>query len=35
MVAPDPIVYSLIWIVAILLVFVPLATRLYKTAATR
>ncbi len=30
-----PVVYTLIWVVLLLLVFVPLAIRLYKRAATR
>jgi ABC-2 type transport system permease protein len=30
-----PIVYTLLWVVAILVIFVPLAVRLYKRAASR
>jgi ABC-2 type transport system permease protein len=31
----NPVLYSLLWFVVLLVVFVPLATRLYKRAATR
>ena len=31
----NPVLYTLLWVVAMLLVFVPLATRLYRRAARR